>query len=120
MRIQSLSHVHLFETPRTVAQQSPLSMGFSRQECSSGLPFPSPIDKIVVLQTNYELRIGKQVEKINWMEKSVMLQASVLSSFFFVFQEKYSLPFKESLESNSRREFIFIIWIHPISKVCVD
>ena len=31
----------LFVTPRTLAHQ-PLSMGFSRQECWSGLPFPSP------------------------------------------------------------------------------
>ena len=29
-------------TPWTVACQAPLSMGFSRQEYSSGLPFPSP------------------------------------------------------------------------------
>ena len=29
-------------TPRTVARQAPLSMGFSRQEHWSGLPFPSP------------------------------------------------------------------------------
>ena len=29
-------------TPWTVAQQAPLSMGFSRQESWSGLPFPSP------------------------------------------------------------------------------
>ena len=28
--------------PRTVACQAPLSMGFSRQEYWSGLPFPSP------------------------------------------------------------------------------
>ena len=28
----------------TVAHQAPLSMGFSRQECWSGLPFPSPGD----------------------------------------------------------------------------
>ena len=28
-------------TPWTVACQTPLSMGFSRQECWSGLPFPS-------------------------------------------------------------------------------
>ena len=27
--------------PRTVARQAPLSMGFSRQEHWSGLPFPS-------------------------------------------------------------------------------
>ena len=30
------------ETPWTVAFQAPLSMGFSRQEYWSGLPFPSP------------------------------------------------------------------------------
>ena len=29
-------------TPWTVARQAPLSMGFSRQDYSSGLPFPSP------------------------------------------------------------------------------
>ena len=29
-------------TPWTVACQAPLSMGFSRQEYWSGLPFPSP------------------------------------------------------------------------------
>ena len=31
-------------TPWTVACQTPLSMGFSRQEYWSGLPFPSPGD----------------------------------------------------------------------------
>ena len=34
----------LFVTPWTVAHQAPLSMGFSRQEYWSGLPFPSPGD----------------------------------------------------------------------------
>ena len=29
-------------TQRTVAHQAPMSMGFPRQECFSGLPFPSP------------------------------------------------------------------------------
>ena len=37
----SLSHVWLFENPWTVAYQAPPSMGFSRQEYWSGLPFPS-------------------------------------------------------------------------------
>ena len=36
------SHVQLFETLRTIACQSPLSMGFPRQEYWSGLPFASP------------------------------------------------------------------------------
>ena len=33
-----------FATPWTVAHQTPLSMGFLRQEYWSGLPFPSPAD----------------------------------------------------------------------------
>ena len=40
----SLSHVQPFVTPWTVAYQAPLSMGFSRQEFWSGLPFPPPGD----------------------------------------------------------------------------
>ena len=39
-----LSRVRLFVTLWTVAHQAPLSMGFSRQEYWSGLPFPSPGD----------------------------------------------------------------------------
>ena len=41
-----LSHsaVSDFATPGTVARQTPLSMGFSRQEYWSRLPFPSPGD----------------------------------------------------------------------------
>ena len=39
-----LSHVPLFATLWTVARQAPLSMGFSRQEYWSGLPFPFPRD----------------------------------------------------------------------------
>ena len=42
--VKSLSRVRLFATPWTVAYQVPPSMGFSRQECWSGLPFPSPGD----------------------------------------------------------------------------
>ena len=42
--VKSLSLVRLFVTPWTVAYQAPPSMGFSRQECWSGLPFPSPGD----------------------------------------------------------------------------
>ena len=42
--VKSLGRVRLFATPWTVAYQAPLSMGFSKQECWSGLPFPSPGD----------------------------------------------------------------------------
>ena len=40
----SRSVVSDFATPWTIANQAPPSMGFSRQECWSGLPFPSPGD----------------------------------------------------------------------------
>ena len=42
--MSSLSHVRLFVTSWTVADQAPPSMGFSRQEYWSGLPFPFPGD----------------------------------------------------------------------------
>ena len=42
--VQWLSCVHLFATPWTVAYHAPPSVGFSRQEYWSGLPFPSPGD----------------------------------------------------------------------------
>ena len=38
------SCVRLLVTPWTVACQAPLSMGFSRQEYWSGLPYPPPGD----------------------------------------------------------------------------
>ena len=44
MRVLVTQCVQLFATPLTVACQAPLSMGFSRQEYWSGLPFPSPGD----------------------------------------------------------------------------
>ena len=44
VKVKLLSRVQLFATPWTVTYQAPLSMGFSRQEYWSGLPFPSPGD----------------------------------------------------------------------------
>ena len=42
--LSCLNHFQLFATLRTVARQAPLSIGFSRQEYSSGLPISSPGD----------------------------------------------------------------------------
>ena len=44
MKVKSLSRVRLFAIPWTVVHQASLSMGFSRQEYWSALPFPSPGD----------------------------------------------------------------------------
>ena len=41
--LSRFSRVRLCVTPQTAAHQAPLSLGFSRQEYWSGLPFPSPM-----------------------------------------------------------------------------
>ena len=44
MLLSRFSYVRLCATPETAAHQAPPSLGFSRQEHWSGLPFPSPGD----------------------------------------------------------------------------
>ena len=41
--LSHFSRVRLYATPQTAAHQAPLSLGFSRQEHWSGLPFPFPM-----------------------------------------------------------------------------
>ena len=41
--LSCFSRVRLCATPETAAHQTPSSLGFSRQEHGSGLPFPSPM-----------------------------------------------------------------------------
>ena len=41
--LSRFSRVQLCATPETAAHQAPPSLGFSRQEHWSGLPFPSPM-----------------------------------------------------------------------------
>ena len=43
MLLSHFSRVRLCATPKTAAHQAPPSLGFSRQEHWSGLPFPSPM-----------------------------------------------------------------------------
>ena len=44
--LSHFSRVRLCATPQTAAHQAPPSLGFSRQEHWSGLPFPSPMIKV--------------------------------------------------------------------------
>ena len=43
LQLSLVSCVRLCATPKTAAHQAPPSLGFSRQEHWSGLPFPSPM-----------------------------------------------------------------------------
>ena len=56
--LSHFSRVRLSATPWTMACQAPLSMGFSRQEHWSGLPFPSPAIK-------YEVSEGSEVKLLS-------------------------------------------------------
>ena len=49
--MKSLSRARLLATPWTAAHQAPPSMGFSRQKYWSGLPLPSPKDKLLSYDT---------------------------------------------------------------------
>ena len=42
-------------TPWTVACQAPLSIGLSRQEYWSGLPFPSPLNTLISYQIPHKI-----------------------------------------------------------------
>ena len=46
VKVKSLSRTRLLATPWTAAHQAPPSMGFSRQECWSGVPSPSPSEML--------------------------------------------------------------------------
>ena len=46
VKVKLLSRVWLLATPWTAAYQAPQSIGFSRQEHWSGLPFPSPVHEV--------------------------------------------------------------------------
>ena len=46
--LRRFSCVRLCATPQMAAHQAPLSLGFSRQEYWSGLPFPSPMHACVL------------------------------------------------------------------------
>ena len=50
VKVKSLSCVRLSVITWTAAYQAPPSMGFSRQEYWSGVPLPSPRDKLVVVK----------------------------------------------------------------------
>ena len=55
VKVKSLSCVRILATPWTAAYQAPPSMGFSRQNYSSGVPLPS----LTCLKIQWEKKINK-------------------------------------------------------------
>ena len=101
-----LSHVRLFAAPWTVAHQAPLSIGCSRQEYWSGLPFPPPgalphpgikptflsspawAGGFFTMIATWEawMLVGGQCKSLLWMEKWVprqsILEGTLMSEEF--------------------------------------
>ena len=80
-----LSLVRLFVTPWTVANQAPLSMGFSRQEYWSGLQVMLNYDKFEKLKTSKKesvKRPNKLLLKIGGIEEDGQVGTEVKPSCF--------------------------------------
>ena len=72
--LSRFSRVRLCATPQTAAHQAPLSLGFSRQEHWSGLPFP-----LVTRKTNHVIRrLGLQA-RLSLARGSLERKSSVMS-----------------------------------------
>ena len=75
VKVKPLSRVQLLGTPWTTAHQASPSMGFSRQECWSGVPLPSPTNvfssfqfssvtqSCVLLLCNWNIRSRRKKER---------------------------------------------------------
>ena len=85
VKVKSLSRVWLLAIPWTAAHQAPPSMGFSRQECWSGVPSPSPfflsrkskntiwpvpltvdLNQLNTLQISWDDLKQREIECIHW------------------------------------------------------
>ena len=75
----------LFVTPWTVAYQAPPSMGFSRQEYWSGLPFPSP-DESFTLSINIQYKGLPTLRPLQYthpLDSTLDLPLPTIHSYYF-------------------------------------
>ena len=62
--LSRFSRVQLYATPKTAAHQVLPSLGFSRQEHWSGLPFPSPMAKSKEELKSLLMKVKRRVKKL--------------------------------------------------------
>ena len=103
-----LSHIWLFVTPRTVAHQAPLSMGFSRQEYWSGVPLPSPGDLLDIARLQF-------TSVDSWRSQWKLMCVSWYSFFssFDVLIYGYS-------PCSISETYFFLIGVTPMVKICLE
>ena len=82
VKVKSLSLVRLLVTPWTASYQAPPSMGFSRQECWSGVPLPSARNQRSNCQHLLDHRKSKRVPEkhlflLYWLCQSLWLWITI-------------------------------------------
>ena len=85
MKVKSLSHARLFPTPWTAAHQAPPSMGFSRQEYWSRLPYAD--DTTLIAESEELKRLLMKVKeesekvglKLNIQKTKIMASGPIIS-----------------------------------------
>ena len=102
--LSCFSRVQLFVTIWTVARQSPLSMGFSRQEYWSGLPCPPPGDPPDpgIEPDSYVSCIGRWVPYHEPHNRSLLVTSFCLISLSASFLISFISPAAEALPQHSR------------------
>ena len=100
VKVKSLSRVWLLATPWTAAHQAPPSMGFSRQEYWSGVPWPSLPDMLS------RLNIWELINVINRNRKSYYHISWVIKAF-----SKIQSPFtiKTQIKLGTKGKFFSLI-----------
>ena len=105
--VKLLSHVQLFVTPWTIAYQAPPSLGVSREEYQSGLPFPSPDLSNPVIEPGFPvLQADALVLSYYCIPRCCWLELKCCSSLFELWYCSallLLLLFSRPVESNSLR-----------------
>ena len=94
VQVKLLSCVWLLAPPWTAAHQTPPSMGFSRQEYWSGLPLPSPLEKLVWTKCIFSNFLSIQHNQFLLISLTLNTQLSPIHQLFnnSIFTYKELLP----------------------------
>ena len=115
--LSHFSRIRLCVTPETAAHQAPLSLGFSRQEHWSGLPFPSPMHESEVAQSRTTLSDPMDYS-LPGSSVHGIFQARVLEWNAIAFSEitHYCIPIAKNwqwIQKSTRKKMVKLIMIFP-------
>ena len=87
--LSRFSRVQLCATPQTAAHQAPPSLGFSRQEYWSGLPFPSPMHESEKWMEYYSaIKKSKMPFAATWTDLKIIILSEVSQRQIYVQTKK--------------------------------